>query len=1088
MKKLLLSAMLLTGLFGVSASAQTFVSGDLTYTVTSPTDKTVEVAKPSKAYALAEVTIPATVTNEGVTYNVTGIAQQAFMSNATLVSITMPDGMLTIGKQAFQGCSNLTTVNMGNTVVSIGDNCFFTCAKVTELHLSKTVKTIGQWGLRGMSGLLTLTLGEELEGIPAGMCWGNTKLQGITIPDKTKYVGENAFASCSALDSIQLGTSVDSLASKAFAYCSNVKKVISRAPVPPMTMDEKSMVTTYTKTSLYVSEKALEVYQKTEPWKNFEVILPYDPSGSLEDKFFVVAGVGYEMISADNRTVGVAHIDTLTYTGEVLIRPTVNYAGEDFNVIAIQAEAFKNCTGVTQIEIPASIQSIGNNAFNGCSGMKYFVNKATTVPTLGTTVFNGMNFANCVLFVPQGTGSNYAAADQWKSFTNRSVIIDEVTINGQTYKCNNIIECTLDFTGAKGATGELVIPDEIDIDGTKFYVTNIAGNSFYSTKLTGLVLPSTLKTISGSAFFTLGEYNNPIERIIIPEGVTSIGSNAFYGSHVNYVELPKKSLTNLAASAFYSCDIKGIEIPGSVGVINNQTFYGSHMNWVILGEGITDIKESAFFATRIGSLSLPSTMKNIEKSAFSSCSYLSSLIINDGLASVDASAFDNCNSLYKVFSFAKTMPQGLEASLLQTGEKMGTARTTYSVSDILKSGNSFGRVVVRSDLSSWFDYNGVRYLPSATKPTDVLAVDASYKREDLSVDVPEKFTYNGTQYKVISLASYLLCGQTTMKEANVTYPMVDVPDGFVYNAVNLKSINIPNTIQTIGQYAFASTDSLDKVDLPEGLTKLGMAAFYYAGIKELTVPSTVTIMDHASVSGCRRLTNVVFKDGASTVALGVLPTMFGNRPLFTGSKLESVTIGRNLYYTATAAYGYSPFAGDSILQRAVITDVPTTVGDYLFKDCKTMTNVSVGKSVKRLGNSSFDGCLALDSIGLGKSISSLGTNVFANCSSVKKLYCEAVTPPVCSANALAGIDKDACTLYVPGGSIDQYKAANQWKEFFNISAFQFSGVSEIFEGALPGRYVVYNLNGVLILDTTDETQVNNLPRGLYIINGKKVIK
>lgn len=1086
MKKLLLSAFLLSAFTGIGM-AQTFVSGDYTYTVTSATEKTVNLAMPSKAYDIEDVVIPETVTNDGVTYTVTGIATQAFMNNAKLKTIKLPNTLKTIGVQAFQGCSVLTTVDMGNSVETIGDKAFFNTSKITELKLSPTVKTIGLWGLRAMSTLKVLYLGESLERVPDGMCWGNTALKGITIPDKCTYIGENAFASCSGLDTIQLGESLDTLAIKAFAYASQCKKLICRAAVPPVTMDEKSLVTTYTKTELYVKEKSLELYQKTAPWSQFTVIKAYDPSGSADDMSFVMAGVAYEVISKENLTVGVAHNDTVAYKGEVMVRPTVDYAGNTYNVIAVQPGAFKNCTELTQIELPTSITSIGDSAFNGCSAMEYLVVKATSVPTLGNAVFTGIDFAKAKLFGSQSAAATYKTAAQWKDFTNFSIVIDVVTVDGCTYKCNNIIASTLDFTGAKGASGNLVLPDVVMIDGYPFTITNIAGNSFYSTNLTGLKLPSTLKSISGSAFFTLGAYNNPIEEIVVPEGVTSIGSNAFYGAHVKHVELPKYSLTNLANSAFYSCDIDGIEIPGSVGVINGSTFYGSHMNWVILGEGITEIGTNAFYSTHIGAVRLPSTMKKIGDGAFSACSMLASLTINEGLEEVAENAFGLDRNLFKIFNFATKMPTGLGTAIENT-QASASDRVTYTVSDIIRNGTEFGVVKLRRDLNTWFDFQGVRYLPNAEGSSEVTAVDASYLRTDKFVNVLPKFSHNGKSYTVTGVANYLLCGQGFMEDAVVTYPFTKLPNGFAYNAVKLKNITLPSTITELGQYCFAQTDSLATIDLPEGLTSFGLAAFYYSGIKELTVPGTVTLMDNASVAGCRSLNKLTFKDGTAPVLIGWFPTMFGNRPMFTSSKLDTVTIGRDLQFYSGATYGYSPFYGDSIMQHVIFTDAPTQVPSNLFKDCKGLLTVALGNNVKTINTNAFVNCAALDSVFLGEGVNKIDASAFAGCKAISKLYSGNPEPPVCGAGALTDINTQTCTLYVPASVIDLYKGAAQWKEFFNIQGFPFSGVNTISGEDNEGRYVVYTLGGVRVLDTYDASLVNNLPSGLYIINGKKVMK
>ena len=1087
MKKHFLLTMSLAVLTGLTSTSQTFVVDGLSYKVLSATEKTVEVTRPAKTVTIAEVVVPATVTNGDVTYTVTAIGNQAFQLNETVTSVKLPDGILSIGNNAFQQCKNLVTFEMGNKVTSIGQFAFSSSAKLKEMRLSKTVKTIGPRAFMACSALEVLDLGEDLEAVPDWMCHACSNLRGITVPDKVTTIGASAFRSNTKADTIQIGKSVTSIGDNAFAYSTGCTKLISLAPTPPALTGDKAIVNTYDKTVLWVSEKSLALYQQADYWKNFKSIKAYDPSGQVGDKLFVVAGVGYELISKDDKTVGIAHIDTLVYKGSVLARNTVDYAGETFKVIAVQPQAFKGATELTQVELPASIATVGDEAFAGCSGLKYLVNQAGTLTTTGKDVFSGVNFATGKLYVPRASAADYKAAAQWKDFTNMSIIIDEVTVDGIIYKCNNIIDCTLDFTGAPKSKGALVIPDEIMVDGYPFTCTVIAGNSFYNTDLTALILPKTLKRIASNAFFTLGAYNRPIERIVVPEGVTSIGSNAFYGCHVNYVDLPEKSLTDLANSAFYGCDIKGIKVPGSVGVIKPSTFYGSDLNWLILGEGITEIQESAFFGTKVGAVRLPNSMKILGKGAFSACSLLSSLTINNGLDSVAEGAFSNCRNLYKIFNFSKTLPEGLEASLTQSGEMTGPERTTYTVSDAFKTGTAFGTVIVRKDLATWFDYKGVRYLPVTENSTEVSAVDGSYLMDDLKVELPEKFTANGKNYTVSDVATYLLCGQSIMEEVNVTFPLTMVPNGFIYNACNVKKVTLPSSVTDLGSYCFAETDSLTSIDLPKNLKNIGLASLYYSGIKELKVPGKVELMDNGSVFGCRNLESLTFEDGEGKVLIGYMPTMFGNRPMFSSSKIKEMTVGRNLNYLTGATYGYSPFYGDSIMEKVVFTDMPQFLGQDLFRSCKSIKSIKIGDNVTTIGSNAFNGCASLDSIAVGPSLRSIGTQAFADCNKLTQFYCPAVTPPTCAANALKDIDKQQCTLYVAPNSVDQYKAAAQWKDFYNIEGYVFTGIESV-GVETGGRFLVYNVSGVLVLDTRDASMIDDLPAGLYIINGKKVLK
>lgn len=335
----------------------------------------------------------------------------------------------------------------------------------------------------------------------------------------------------------------------------------------------------------------------------------------------------------------------------------------------------------------------------------------------------------------------------------------------------------------------------------------------------------------------------------------------------------------------------------------------------------------------------------------------------------------------------------------------------------------------------------------------------------------QTFTSEGLNYKVTSATAKTV----EVTTASPAYAIAEVT-------------NIPATVKSIGSYSFANTDSLAEVELPEGLNSIGVAGFYYSGITKLTVPSTVALMDNASLAGCRRLKELTFADGPTEVLIGYFPTMFGNRPMFVSSPIEKIEIGRNLNYLATAGYGYSPFWGDTLLTSVKFTNVPTVIGNNLFRDCKYLVNATVGNGVKNIGTAAFYGCAALDSVYLGNSVSKLNQDVFAQCANVKKFYCAAEVPPTCATGALTAINKQNCTLYVPQNGVTLYKDATQWKDFFNIEGYNFPGSVITTLDPTTSRFVVYNMNGVLILDTTDEELVNELPAGLYIINGKKIAK
>ena len=113
------------------------------------------------------------------------------------------------------------------------------------------------------------------------------------------------------------------------------------------------------------------------------------------------------------------------------------------------------------------------------------------------------------------------------------------------------------------------------------------------------------------------------------------------------------------------------------------------------------------------------------------------------------------------------------------------------------------------------------------------------------------------------------------------------------------------------------------------------------------------------------------------------------------------------------------------------------------------------------------------------SVTSIGRYAFNGCTSVTKIISRATTPPACNPWAFNGINKQNCTLEVPQGTLSAYQAAEQWKEFFFIQ-----------EGEAPtgiGNTVVQPTTGAPTYHTLDGREVKNPGKGIYIVNGKKVM-
>lgn len=139
-------------------------------------------------------------------------------------------------------------------------------------------------------------------------------------------------------------------------------------------------------------------------------------------------------------------------------------------------------------------------------------------------------------------------------------------------------------------------------------------------------------------------YNPDIKAVIIEEGVTSIGSYAFYQcSSLTSVEIPA-SVTSIGDHAFYYCsNLAALEIPESITSIEAWTFYYcSHLTEIKLPASVTAIGDQAFyFCKSLTSIELPSRVSYIGDRAFSSCTALSSITVGNTPAAIRANTFEN---------------------------------------------------------------------------------------------------------------------------------------------------------------------------------------------------------------------------------------------------------------------------------------------------------------------------------------------------------------------------------------------------------------------------------------------------------------
>lgn len=163
-------------------------------------------------------------------------------------------------------------------------------------------------------------------------------------------------------------------------------------------------------------------------------------------------------------------------------------------------------------------------------------------------------------------------------------------------------------------------------------VTSISDYALYSSKLTSITIPSTVKSIGNGAFG-----RNLLTTLIIPEGVTSVGEDAFAYNQITSLTLPA-SLKTLGHSAFTNNEISSLTIPDGVVSMGIATFANNNISSLIIGSGLTSLSANLFVDNELTSVSIPNTVIAIENSAFA-FNKLKSATIGSGVRTIGEEAF-----------------------------------------------------------------------------------------------------------------------------------------------------------------------------------------------------------------------------------------------------------------------------------------------------------------------------------------------------------------------------------------------------------------------------------------------------------------
>ena len=187
-------------------------------------------AEPHAVVIPAEVTVASldeNVKDEDNVRKIVGIADQALYYCTAMTSVTIPEGIQTIGAWAFAGCTGLSEIVLPDSVVSIGEGAFHGCDTLTKITLSKNLTKIGDFAFYNCNGLTSIALPATLEEIGSAAFFGCQGLTTLDIPAATTIIGDLAFYQCNHLTEVKINTTSDAIEFGDYIFWSELKGIIS---------------------------------------------------------------------------------------------------------------------------------------------------------------------------------------------------------------------------------------------------------------------------------------------------------------------------------------------------------------------------------------------------------------------------------------------------------------------------------------------------------------------------------------------------------------------------------------------------------------------------------------------------------------------------------------------------------------------------------------------------------------------------------------------------------------------------------------------------------------------------------------------